>query len=225
MIRGWRTRGSALALLGLVLAACGGGSGKSSGSVTTTPAAVVSTPAAATTAPAPGEFAGPLVVKPTRIAPQIVLHDQNGKLFKLSSLRGKAVFLTFVYSHCPDVCPLMLQALGAAEKKLKDPSSMQIVAVSVDPKGDTPHAVKSFLANRLLTGKVIWLLGTRAQLSPVWVKYNILAKSVPQTPAIIEHVSLIYGIDATGRIRVGYPASPLKSAWIAHDAPLLANPK
>ena len=64
----------------------------------------------------PGEFAGPLVVSPARVAPEIVLHDQNGKLFKLSSLRGKAVYLTFVYSHCPDVCPLMLQALGPRKR-------------------------------------------------------------------------------------------------------------
>ena len=55
-----------------------------------------------------------------------------------------------------------------------------------------------FLRQRLLTGKVRWLLGTRAQLRPVWPAYNILAKSVPETPAIIEHVSLIYGIDAKG---------------------------
>ena len=48
---------------------------------------------------------------------------------------------------------------------------------------------------------------------------------MPETPAIIEHVSLIYGIDARGRIRVGYPASPLKSSWIAHDAPILARAK
>jgi protein SCO1/2 len=225
VIRGWRTTGPALALVGLVLAGCGGGSSKDDGNVTTAPAAVVSSDAPAETQLKPGELAGPLVISPTRIAPQIALHDQDGKLFKLSSLRGKAVYLTFVYSHCPDVCPLLLQALGAAKKKLKDPSSMQIVAVSVDPKGDTPKSVKSFLADRLLTGKVTWLLGTRKQLSPIWEKYNILAKSVPQTPAIIEHVSLIYGIDANGRMRVGYPASPLKSAWISHDAPILANPK
>jgi protein SCO1/2 len=223
--RGWRTRGSALALLGLVLAACGGGSGKGDANVTTAPAAVVSSETPATTPLKAGELAGPLVISPARSAPQISLRDQDGKPFKLSSLRGKAVYLTFVYSHCPDVCPLMLQALGAAKKKLKDPSSMQIVAVSVDPKGDTPKAVKSFLAGRLLTGKVTWLLGTRAQLRPVWERYNILAKSVPQTPAIIEHVSLIYGIDAKGRMRVGYPASPLKSAWISHDAPILASAK
>ena len=225
--RGRRSGGSALVLLALVLAACGGGSssGDGAGDGTTAPAAVVSSSSTPEPATKPGELAGPLVVKPARQAPEIALRDQDGKPFKLSSLRGKAVYVTFVYSHCPDVCPLMLQALGAAKRGLKDPSSMQIIAVSVDPKGDTPAAVKSFLKQRLLTGKVRWLVGTRAQLRPVWLRYNILAKSVPETPAIIEHVSLIYGIDARGRIRVGYPASPLKSSWIAHDAPILARAK
>jgi protein SCO1/2 len=225
VIRRRRSGVAALPLLALTLAACGGGSSSDSGNASTGSAAVVSSAPAPETPLKPGELAGPLVVSPPRKAPQIVLHDQNGKLFKLSSLRGKAVYLTFVYSHCPDVCPLMLQALGAAKRSLAKPGSMQIVAVSVDPKGDTPKAVKQFLSARLLTGKVRWLLGTRAQLSPVWNAYNILAKSVPQTPAIIEHVSLIYGIDARGRIRVGYPASPLKPAWIAHDAPILAHAK
>jgi protein SCO1/2 len=220
----WRSGGSALVLLALVASACGGSSSKS-GDGSTAPAAVVSSSSSPAPALKPGELAGPLVIKQTKAAPQIVLHDQNGKLFKLSSLRGKAVFLTFVYSHCPDVCPLILQALGAAKRSLPDPSLMQIVAVSVDPKGDTPTAVKSFLSARELTGKVHWLLGTRAQLRPVWTSYNILAKSVPETPAIIEHVSLIYGIDARGHIRVGYPASPLKTSWLEHDAPILAHAK
>ena len=132
------------------------------------------------------------------MAPEITLHDQNGKLFKLSWLRGKAVYLTFVYSHCPDVCPLMLQALAAAKRRLKDPASMQIVAVSVDPKGDTPKAVKSFLA-AAPAGRQGALAARRARsCGPSGGKYNILAKSVPETPAIIEHVSLIYGIDAKG---------------------------
>jgi protein SCO1/2 len=227
VIRGRRSGGSALVLLALVLAGCGGGSSASddAGNGTTTPAAVVSSSSTPEPALKPGRLAGPLIVQPVRKAPEITLRDQDGKPFTLSSLRGKAVYLTFVYSHCPDVCPLMMQALGAAKRGLKDPASMQIVAVSVDPKGDTPKAVKSFLEQRLLTGKVTWLLGTRAELRPVWQAYNILAKSVPETPAIIEHVSLIYGIDARGRLRVGYPASPLKPAWFEHDAPILARAK
>ena len=48
---------------------------------------------------------------------------------------------------------------------------------------------------------------------------------MPETPAIIEHVSLIYGIDATGHIRVGYPASPISPRAMAHDARILARAK
>jgi protein SCO1/2 len=223
--RGWRSGGSALVLLALVLAACGGGSSSGDSPSSTAPAAVVSSSPGTTVARKPGQLSGPLLVSPPTDAPQIVLHDQNGKLFKLSSLRGKAVFLTFVYAHCPDVCPLLMQALGAAKRSLPDPSIMKIVAVSVDPKGDTPKVVKEFLRGRELTGKATWLLGTLAELRPVWIAYNIDAKSVPQTPAIIEHVSLIYGIDALGRIRVGYPASPISPKAMAHDARILARAK
>jgi protein SCO1 len=225
VIRGRRSGGPALVLLALVLAACGGGSASDGGDAKTTPAAVVSSSSEPDPALKPGVLAGAIGVAHPTTAPEITLHDQDGKLFKLSSLRGKAVFVTFVYSHCPDVCPLMLQTLAAAKRGLKDPGSMQIIAVSVDPKGDTPAAVKRFNRQRLLTGKVRWLLGTRAQLRPVWTAYNIIARSVPQTPEIIEHVSLIYGIDARGRLRVGYPASPLKPAWIEHDVPILARAK
>jgi len=215
--------GSALVLLALVATACGGGGAK--GDSSTGAAAVVSSTPETTTPLKAGHLGGPLIVPPHTVAPQIVLHDQDGKVFRLSSLRGKAVFLTFVYAHCPDVCPLMMQALGAAKRSLPDPSIMQIVAVSVDPKGDTPKVVKHFLRARELTGKATWLLGTRAQLSRVWDAYNIEAKSVPQTPAIIEHVSLIYGIDAKGDIRVGYPASPISPKVMAHDARILARAK
>ena len=212
-------------LLALALAACGGGSSKSDDASSTAPAAVVSSSPGTTVARKPGQLSGPLLVSPPTVAPQIVLHDQNGKLFKLSSLRGKAVFLTFVYAHCPDVCPLMMQGLAAARRSLPDPSIMKIIAVSVDPKGDTPKVVKEFLRSRQLTGKATWLLGTRDELRPVWIAYNIDAKSVPETPAIIEHVSLIYGIDATGHIRVGYPASPISPRAMAHDARILARAK
>jgi protein SCO1/2 len=223
MLKGWRSGGSALVLLALALAACGGGSSKSDDASSTAPAAVVSSSPGTTVARKPGQLSGPLLVSPPTVAPQIVLHDENGKLFKLSSLRGKAVFLTFVYAHCPDVCPLMMQGLAAARRSLPDPSIMKIIAVSVDPKGDTPKVVKEFLRSRQLTGKATWLLGTRDELRPVWIAYNIDAKSVPETPAIIEHVSLIYGIDATGHIRVGYPASPISPRAMAHDARILAR--
>src|SRR5581483_6530532 len=35
------------------------------------------------------------------------LTDQNGKPFRFASARGKLVLVTFIFTACPDVCPLL----------------------------------------------------------------------------------------------------------------------
>lgn len=39
--------------------------------------------------------------------PDFSLVDQEGNPFRFESSRGKIVLLTFVYTACPDVCPLL----------------------------------------------------------------------------------------------------------------------
>jgi hypothetical protein len=39
-------------------------------------------------------------------APEFSLRDANGAPVALSDLRGKVVVLNFIYTKCPDVCPL-----------------------------------------------------------------------------------------------------------------------
>ena len=57
----------------------------------------------------------------------------------LAGYRGKAVFVTFLYTHCPDVCPLIASQLHNALSRLGSKAGqVQLVAVSVDPRGDTP---------------------------------------------------------------------------------------
>lgn len=63
---------------------------------------------------------------------------------RLSQIKGKAVLLTFIYDHCPDLCPLIVSDLHTALLRLgPQASKLQIVAVSVDPKGDTPATVRA----------------------------------------------------------------------------------
>jgi protein SCO1/2 len=200
-----------------VAAGCGGSSSPSSSSDSHQSAASTRT----TSGP---QFAAIGVIDPPQKAPAIVLRDQNGTRTSLAQFRGKAVMVTFVYTHCPDTCPLIMQALGAAKRTLgKRADELQIVAVSVDPKGDTPAAVKSFLKRERLTGKVRYLLGTRAQLSKVWLAWHITSQSVKGRSDQVAHSSAVYGIDGHGLIRTLYPASPLDPKTIAHDVPLLAG--
>jgi protein SCO1/2 len=203
----------------LLLAACGGGGSSSKGTASDTHQQASSTSTAAEPA-----YAAAAVLDPAQQAPPISLRDQDGKPTTLAQFRGKAVMITFVYSHCPDTCPLIMETLGAAKRSLgKRSNEVEIVAVSVDPKGDTPGAVKRFLAERRLTGKVHYLLGTRKQLAKVWVAWHITSRKAAGSPELIEHSSAIYGIDRSGMIRTLYPASPPDPKAIVHDVPLLVN--
>ncbi len=58
--------------------------------------------------------------------------------------RGKLVLLTFLYTNCPDVCPLITQNLNEALQMLgAKRDDVRVLAVSVDPEGDTPSRLTS----------------------------------------------------------------------------------
>jgi cytochrome oxidase Cu insertion factor (SCO1/SenC/PrrC family) len=64
-----------------------------------------------------------------------------------------------------------------------------------------------------------WLLGTKAQLAPVWRKYHI---QVRRTTGDIEHTDAVYLVDSSGFERAGmvYPFLP---NWVATDLKTLAR--
>src|SRR5512132_4075884 len=95
------------------------------------------------------------VATPQLAAPPLRLDDSLGKPVNIDDYRGKAVLVTFIYDHCPDICPTIVSNLRAAQNELgPQAKDMQIIAVSVDPKGDTPKTVKGFLAEHQMTGRM-----------------------------------------------------------------------
>jgi protein SCO1/2 len=202
-----------LALLVAVASGCG-----SSGSSPTTDTATTS--GVSTTS----GFAAPLApVKPVA-APSFTLDDQFGKPVSLATYRGKAVLLTFLYVNCPDVCPLITAALRTTTDKLgAKAKSVQVVAISVDPVGDTPKAVRKYLAARGVLHRFEYLVGTKRQLTAVWAKYHVAAAPDAKLKRLVGHTGIVIGIDAGGKERTYYPSDPLKPSWMVHDVPLLAH--
>jgi protein SCO1/2 len=155
--------------------------------------------------------------------PQFALKDSLGHLVRLSQFKGKAVLLTFIYDHCPDVCPLIVANLHTALLKLGPAASkLQIIAVSVDPVGDTPATVKAFLAAYEMTGRMEYLIGSFRELAPVWQAYGVQVQAPPEKREdVVGHSAFLYGITGSGSVLVLYPPS-FEPAWVVHDAPLLA---
>jgi protein SCO1/2 len=134
------------------------------------------------------------------------------------------VLVTFLYTHCPDVCPLIASNLGIAQRLMGPAvaSKAQIIVVSVDPRGDTPKAVGAFLARRGVSGRMEYLIGSASQLARVWKAWGVGSERDAQKPEFINHSGLVYGISASGKRTTIY-ASNFQPADIAHDVPLLAS--
>ncbi|HET7127733.1 MAG TPA: SCO family protein [Gaiellaceae bacterium] len=157
---------------------------------------------------------------PPRTAPPIALHDVNGTSVTLAAQRGRYVLVTFIYTHCPDVCPLITQNLNAALRVI-GPSArkrVRVLAVSVDPAGDTPTAVRAYIRTKRLFPQFRYLLGSRAELRRVWKAWHVLA--VEAKPDLVDHVAYTALIDTTGKERVLYDSS-VHATQVVHDLRVL----
>lgn len=198
----------ALVTTAAVIASCGGSSAP---------------PEQRSNAAASGKLQAPAQVNPPKQAANFRLRDSLGRTVSLSQFRGKTVLLTFIYTHCPDVCPLMVSHLHTALTQMgpRAARQVQIVAVSVDPKGDTPKTVKTFLAQHLMTGHMEYPIGTKKQLTSVWKKWGVGVQSTPDGREV-DHSAFVYGITGKGEVKALYP-SDFKPSWIVHDVPILAG--
>ena len=168
--------------------------------------------------PAKTAYAG-VPITPPRRAPGIALHDAWGRPVSLAAQHGRYVLVTFLYVHCPDVCPLIAQNLNTALRQLGPKRGrVRVLAVSVDPAGDTPRAVKHYVAERGLLPQFRYLIGSRAQLTPIWAAWHVLA--VRQRPDVVDHVTYTVLVDPTGKERVLYDAR-VKARQVLHDLRLL----
>jgi protein SCO1/2 len=129
----------------------------------------------------------------------------------LSDYRGEVVVLTFLYTTCRDTCPLTATQIRGALDDLG--REVPALAVSVDPVNDTPERARRFLFTRgLAKDRMRFLLGSRAQLQPVWKAYGIR----PQGEAF-DHSAYVLLIDRRGRQRIGFPVQQLTPEGLAHD--------
>ncbi len=80
--------------------------------------------------------------------PDVTLTATNHERFNLITDTGYPVTLVFYgYTHCPDVCPLVMSDLTAAYLQLPDEvrDQTQVVVITTDPRRDTPEAMRAYL--------------------------------------------------------------------------------
>ena len=198
--------------------------------------------------PAQDEFRG-TVFTDEREAQDFTLTDQFGRTKSLrQDFVGRVVVMTFLYSACPDVCPIIANHLRDISTLLEDSGSQAaIVIVSVDPEGDTVESVFDYSERWQMTNRWTYLTGDEALLKDVWKAYYIdpyfhgpgraetrdtaAASSkvasggvdalVEQTGRVI-HSAPIYIIDEDGKMRTAFTL-PLESDDVMNDVRLVGG--
>jgi cytochrome oxidase Cu insertion factor (SCO1/SenC/PrrC family) len=110
---------------------------------------------------------------------EFALRDQDGTFVRSSALHDKVVVLTFLDSQCTESCPVIASQIGRGFDMLtaEERRGVFVVAISTDPKEDTPASVRLFLRRNRALGKIHFIGGgePEAKLRRVWKRFNILS--------------------------------------------------
>lgn len=128
----------------------------------------------------------------------LALVDQDGRevRFYTDVLKGRTVVVSFIFTNCMDVCPLLMANLSEVKTLLggKMGREVHFVSISVDPEDDTPEELKKY-ADRWEAGPGwTFLTGRKDRID--WVTYKL----GQYTPDFQEHsMLLLLGDVKTGR--------------------------
>jgi cytochrome oxidase Cu insertion factor (SCO1/SenC/PrrC family)/mono/diheme cytochrome c family protein len=130
--------------------------------------------------------------------PNVQVVTQDGKKLKFYDdvIKGKRVLISFIYTNCPDICPLTTARLAQLEDKLGDQVGRDIffVSLTVDPVRDTPARLKEF-ANAFGVGPGwLFLTGDPADMKEIKEKLGDKSRTLDE-----HRNEVVLGNDATGQ--------------------------
>jgi len=128
------------------------------------------------------------------------LTDQGGRAFTLAARRGSPMIVSMFYTSCQFVCPMLIDAIRATERKLtqSERRRLNVLLVSFDPAHDTVEVLRKTAGQRELD-------------TPRWALARTDAKNVRKLAAMLDiqyramdngdfnHSSVLVLVDAEGR--------------------------
>ena len=137
--------------------------------------------------------------------PAFSLVDQNGKSFRFANARGKIVLATFVFTTCPDVCPLLTAKFAAIQRTLREKKidDYLLLSITTDPARDTSAALKSYGEQfKADFNHWLFLTGSEKDLAKVWQEFGVTVRKTADGQ--IQHTTLTTLVDQRGIRRVDY---------------------
>ncbi|NGP75543.1 SCO family protein [Balneolaceae bacterium YR4-1] len=139
--------------------------------------------------------------------------------------RGDILVVGFIYTHCPDVCPIITAKLSNINRELENSEGVHFAEISFDPARDTPSVLKKYMQSfNLDPEKFTMLTGDSVTVDSALNKMDILAKisyvknsEEGQQSYLMNHTNRILVMDQQGRVRFEYPGSVVPEKNVIED--------
>jgi protein SCO1/2 len=166
------------------------------------PVAALCVAAATLLSPGPAAAAGPESRWGASYFPNVVLTTQDGKKVRVwdDLLKDKKVLINFIYTECGASCPLETAKLSQVQRILGDRMGKDIFfySISLDPKRDTPSALKAY-AEKFKAGPG-WLFLTGKKSDIELVRKKLGQAAGPGENELTDHATtLMIGNASTGQ--------------------------
>ncbi|MDQ7816489.1 MAG: SCO family protein [Melioribacteraceae bacterium] len=143
------------------------------------------------------------------------------------NIKGKIVIAGYIFTNCPDICPLTTNNMRLIQERLKGEGieGVQFISISFDPDNDSPEVLKKFAEIRNLDlSNWTFLTGEKPVVDELMKHVGVLA--VPGDSTVFPsgkvsyyyiHTDRIQLIDEEGKIRKNYPGSSINIDEIVND--------
>ena len=136
------------------------------------------------------------------------LIDDKGHAVTAADYRGRWMLVYFGYTNCPDDCPLTLQKMAVALKKL-GPLADKVAPlfITVDPARDTAVRLASYLQN--FDPRIVGLTGSDAQIATAAKAYRVYyspAEHEKSGADIVGHSTFVYLMNPAGKFDALLPS-------------------
>ena len=156
-----------------------------------------------------------------------LINQNDEQIIFPENIKGHITVMGFIYTHCPDICPMTTHNMYLTEKQLKEDEieNVRFVALSFDPERDTPEVLTQFAKVRELDFNTwILLTGDKTTINDLLKRFDVRAIKTDETfnedgnsEYSMMHTDRISLIDADGILRKNYKGSTLNIEEIIKD--------
>ncbi len=147
--------------------------------------------------------------------PNVPLITQDGEHVRFFDdlIKDKVVLINFIYTRCPDTCPLETAQLVNVQKILGDRVGKDVFfySISIDPRNDTPSVLKEY--KEMFHAHWTFLTGEESDIIKLRKKLGLFIPEI-QDRSYNHNVNMIIGNQATGR---WMKSSPFENPYILAD--------